>query len=212
MFGKKNPPKEGNNNASTEQIIEALLFYFAKEISFKELSRMSGATVSEVRDALTSLQQAYLKRGVTLLIHKNTALLTTSPDVSDILDGLIKQEDQKPLSKSALETLSIVAYNGPVSRPEIDYIRGVNSSYALRNLSVRGLIDKTKDGSQVLYSPSIDTMRFMGISNQQELPDYSVVTAKVSDLLEQKESEEATEDIPVAPEENKETQNDTTEA
>jgi len=179
-------PKE----TSLEHILEALLFYTAKEMTFKELSNLSGHSVGEVKQSLVALQNSYAGRGINLLINKQNCLLVTSSSVADIIAKFETEEEARPLSKSALETLAVVAYNGPVTRMEIDYIRGVNSTYSLRNLQVRGLIDKVKDGQAVLYSPSMDTYRFMGVSAKEELPDYSVVTAKVVEVLKKREEEE----------------------
>ncbi len=193
MFGNKKevtPPVPQNTKVTLEHILEALLFYTAKELSFKELSSLSGHTVSDVKQALVSLQNTYATRGITLVLNKQKAFLVTSEKVAGIISKLHEDEKDKPLSKAALETLSVVAYHGPVTRMEIDYIRGVNSTYSLRNLLIRGLIDKVKDGSTVRYSASTDTYRFMGVTSQQELPDFAVVQAKVQEILVKKQEED----------------------
>ncbi len=197
MFGNKKEAAQDTATLPTqhtkvtlEHILEALLFYTAKELSFKELSSLSGHTVSDVKQSLVTLQNAYATRGITLIINKQKALLVTSEKVAGIISKLHEDEKDKPLSKAALETLSVVAYHGPVTRMEIDYIRGVNSTYSLRNLLVRGLIDKVKDSSTVRYTASTDTYRFMGVTSQQELPDFAVVQAKVEKILSKREEEE----------------------
>lgn len=214
MFGNKKeetPRVTQNQKLTLEHILEALLFYTAKELSFKELSQISGHSVSDVKQSLVSLQNTYATRGITLVINKQKAVLVTSEKVAGIISKLHTDEQQKPLSKSALETLSVVAYNGPVTRMEIDYIRGVNSTYSLRNLMIRGLIDKVKDGSTVRYSASIDTYRFMGVSSKQELPDFSVVQAKVQEILQKKRDEDL-ESGQVANQENTEDQSGESES
>jgi len=210
MFGNKKeetPSVPEKTKVTLEHILEALLFYTAKELSFKELSSLSGRAVSDVKQALITLQNTYANRGITLIVNKQKAFLVTSEKVAGIIAKLHSDEAEKPLSKAALETLSVVAYHGPVTRMEIDYIRGVNSTYSLRNLMVRGLIDKVKDGATVRYTASTDTYRFMGVSSQQELPDFAVVRAKVQDILNKKEEDE-TNDVESKSDETREAQED----
>jgi segregation and condensation protein B len=94
------------------------------------------------------------------------------------------------LTKSSLETLSIVLYKNGVSRSEIDYIRGVNSSFILRNLIVRGLIEKItdpKDSRRLLYRPTFDALSFMGITSIEQLPNYSEVITQLQEVIKQEE-------------------------
>ena len=93
-----------------------------------------------------------------------------------------KEELNRDLSKASLETLSIVLYKNGVSRSEIDYIRGVNSSFTLRALSVRGLVERIldpKDNRRYLYRPSFELFSFMGIKSVQELPEYGEVNKSI---------------------------------
>ena len=108
-----------------------------------------------------------------------------------------KEELNKELSKASLETLSIILYKNGVSRAEIDYIRGVNSSFTLRALSVRGLIEKTidtKDNRRYIYKPSFDTLSFMGIKSAEELPDYREVNNSIQVAAKNLEEENKMEE------------------
>jgi segregation and condensation protein B len=108
--------------------------------------------------------------------------LGTAPELSDLIENLQKEELNKDLSKAALETLSIALYKNGASRAEIDYIRGVNSSFTLRALSIRGLVEKTtdpKDSRRYIYKPSFDLFSFMGVKSVEELPDFSEVNNSV---------------------------------
>jgi segregation and condensation protein B len=110
--------------------------------------------------------------------------MVTHPKFSDVIDKVRKEEVTKDLSKSALETLSIVLYKKNVTRPDIDFIRGVNSSVILRNLMMRGLIEKggvSSQGSNI-YLPSHKLLRHLGVSSQSLLPDFE----KTSKILEEK--------------------------
>ncbi len=115
-------------------------------------------------------------------------MLGTAPELSELIENLQKEELNKDLSKAALETLSIVLYKNGVSRAEIDYIRGVNSSFTLRALSVRGLIEKAsdaKDSRRFLYKPSFDLLSYMGVRSVQELPEYRQVNKEMEGVTEQ---------------------------
>lgn len=95
---------------------------------------------------------------------------------------MIKDDLQKDLGKSALETLAIILYQGPIKRADIDYVRGVNSQFILRNLLMRGLISRVDDPSDertFLYKPSLELMAFLGITDIKQLPDFEEVVGKL---------------------------------
>jgi segregation and condensation protein B len=109
-------------------------------------------------------------------------MLGTAPELSKLIEDLQKEELNKELSKASLETLSIVLYKNGASRAEIDYIRGVNSSFTLRALSVRGLVEKMadiKDNRRYIYKPSFELLSFMGVTSIEELPDYTEVSSSL---------------------------------
>ena len=129
-----------------------------------------------------------------MLIEKdNDITLGTAPELSDLIKNLQKEELSKDLSKASLETLSIVLYKNGVSRAEIDYIRGVNSSFTLRALSVRGLIEKTldeKDNRRYIYKPSFELLSYMGVKSVEELPDFSEVNNSINVAAKSLEEEQ----------------------
>ncbi|MDP2789382.1 MAG: SMC-Scp complex subunit ScpB, partial [bacterium] len=111
----------------------------------------------------------------------------TAPELSSLIEDLQKEELKKDLSKVSLETLSILLYKNGASRAEIDYIRGVNSSFILRALSVRGLVEKTvdpKDSRRFIYKPSFDLLSFMGIKSVTDLPEYGEVNNAITNAAQ----------------------------
>ena len=85
------------------------------------------------------------------------------------------EDIKEKLTPAALDTLSLISYLGPISRVRIDHLRGVNSSYSVRNLLMRGLIEKTTDAQQphiAAYRASFDLLKFLGIGSIEDLPDY----------------------------------------
>lgn len=166
-----------------EQKLEAILFFKGESISIKKLSSILEISEEEIKEAIRNLKNNLENRGIVLLEKENEISLGTNPEISTLIENLQKEELNKELSKSSLETLSIILYKNGVSRSEIDYIRGVNSSFILRALSVRGLIEKSldpKDTRKIIYKPSFELLSFMGVKNVEELPDYEKVNTSIS--------------------------------
>jgi segregation and condensation protein B len=162
--------------------IEAVLFWKAEPTSIKKLATLFDTSEDDIRTAITALKNTLRDRGLTLVELEDEVTLGTSKDVSSLIEKLTKEELVKDLGKAGLETLSIILYQGPIARSEIDYIRGVNSQFILRNLLVRGLVEKTenpKDRRAFLYKPSFDLLSHLGISNIADLPDYQTVRKNI---------------------------------
>jgi segregation and condensation protein B len=165
-----------------EQKIEAILFFKGEPISRKKLSEFLGVGQIEVNEAIDKLKENLKSRGIVLQEKDDELLLGTAPELSELIEKLQKEELNKELSKAALETLSIVLYKNGVSRSLIDYIRGVNSSFTLRALSIRGLIEKSIDGEdnrRFIYKPTFELLSFMGVKSVEELPDYNLVNSSI---------------------------------
>ena len=165
-----------NNNL--ENKIEAILFFKGEPVTLTKLGDILKVSPGEVLEAISNLKTALESRGISLLENNNQFTLGTAPEFSKLIEDLQKEELNKDLSKATLETLSIVLYKNGASRAEIDYIRGVNSSFTLRALSVRGLVEKSldpKDNRRYIYKPTFETLSFMGVKSVEELPDYGEV-------------------------------------
>src|SRR3989338_6670633 len=175
-----------------EKKLEAVLFWKGEPLSYKKLEEILKVPQSEIKDAVFNLKNELAGRGVALLENGNEISLGTSPEFSKLIENLQKEELNKELSKASLETLSIILYKNGISRAEIDYIRGVNSSFILRALSVRGLVNKItdhKDNRRYLYQPSFDLLSFMGVKSVEELPDYSEVNNSITVVAKNLEEE-----------------------
>lgn len=156
--------------------LESLLFVAIKPLGLKELASFTEAKTKEIEEALEELAQDYSQRGSGLTLVKNSGQyqLTTAATSAEVVKKFLQDETSGELSQPSLETLTIIAYRGPIAKLELDRIRGVNCSLIIRNLLLRGLIeekhDKTKD--QDYYSVTHDFIRFLGLASTQELPDY----------------------------------------
>ncbi len=165
-----------------EKKIEAILFWKGEPMSRKKLCEVLKVSIEELSEGVEKLKTSLQNRGVALIEKENELMLGTAPEFSALIENLQKEELNKDLSKAALETLSVILYKNGVSRTEIDYIRGVNSSFTLRALSVRGLIDKiadAKDSRRFVYKPSFELLSYMGVKSVEELPEYGDVNKEV---------------------------------
>jgi segregation and condensation protein B len=171
-----------------ESKIEGLLFYKGEDVSIKKLSELLRVSTEEIQEGLNKLEQSLAERGLVLVRKDDRVMLGISSDLSPLIESIRKDEITKELSKASLEALTIVLYKGKVYRSEIDYIRGVNSSFIIRNLLVRGLIEKIaddKDNRRVFYRPTFDTLSFMGITSLEQLPNYDEVTKQLQEIVNQ---------------------------
>lgn len=176
-----------------ESKIEGLLFYKGEDVTIKKLSELLSVTEDEIQAALEKLKLALSSRGLVLVQKDDSVVLGISRELSPLIESIRKDEITRELSKAALETLSIILYKDGVSRSEIDYIRGVNSSFILRNLLVRGLIEKisdTKDSRKILYKPTLDTLSYMGVTSISDLPNFTTVKAELESVINQNEAHE----------------------
>ncbi len=189
---------------SLEQKIEALLFFKAEPTTIKKVASLLKENEENVKNSITKLKEELKNRGIFLMETGDELVLATNPSLADFFSELTKDEFNRDIGKAGMETLSIVLYQGPVSRKEIDYIRGVNSGFVLRNLMIRGLIEKfedPKDHRALLYKPTPDSLAFMGVSNLKDLPNYEEVRRDIesfkSSVNEQKEqkSEQLVDDL-----------------
>ena len=167
-----------------EKKIEAILFWKGEPISVNKLADIFKVSKDEIAGAVSELSLKLADRGIVLMVREGELTLGTNPEVSDLIENLQKEELNKELSKASLETLSIVLYKNGVTRAEIDYVRGVNSSFTLRMLSIRGLIEKTldpKDNRRYIYKPTFELLSYMGVKNVEELPDYTETNQNLSE-------------------------------
>jgi segregation and condensation protein B len=181
------------SRSSLASTIEALLFVETKPLSIKRLARVCAAEPDVVMSAVQELVDAYADQagGLTIVVTDTQVQLTTAPDQAAIIAETLEAERSTALTRPSLETLTIIAYRGPVAKSEIELIRGVNCSLILRNLLIRGLIEQrgvTEIGTPV-YQVTVDFLRSLGIASVDQLPEYEALNSHVQlqELLEQRE-------------------------
>ena len=162
-------------NPMLKSLIESLLFISDRPLSQKELAKLLDAEEKEVGAVLENLALEYNSRqtsGIRIITEAGRYQMTTTPGNSKIVGKFLKSEITGELTKPSLETLAIISYRGPISKAELDQIRGVNCALILRNLMIKGLIEEIEEKGQKLYNISFDFLRHLGIKNKKELPDY----------------------------------------
>ena len=157
--------------------LEALLFIHGEPLARANAEKILGITKEEL-DILVAEIESRLgssDRGLLLVSDDKRVQLATKPAFAAILETFIKEELSEDLTPASLEALSLIAYLGPLSRSRLEYIRGVNSIFILRNLLMRGLIERFADPERpqgFLYKPSFECLRHLGVAKQEDLPEY----------------------------------------
>ena len=166
-----------------KSVIESILFYHGEPMAIHRLAKFLAKDETEIASAIHELQEEYGSRqgGMIIVTHDHKAQMTTNPAHASYLRELLISEMKEDLSPPSLETLTIIAYRGPITKSDIDYIRGVNSGFILRNLLMRGLIERKeneKDARSYIYSISFDLIKHLGLSNISELPNFEELSKK----------------------------------
>lgn len=155
-------------------LVEAILFVSPEPINANQIGALLDVTPRVVKTAIEELNGLYAGRGIRLQHHNGKVQITSAPEAAHIIEGLLELETTSTLSQAALETLSIVAYQQPITRPQIDSIRGVNSDGVLRTLLSKGLIDDVGraegPGRPILYSTTTEFLKYFGLASYEELP------------------------------------------
>lgn len=172
--------------------IQSLLFASPKPLTLRQIVGHVAVSLEDVEAALVELMSVMNVEasGIHLVKHPEGYQLVTNPSCAEVVEKLTKDEAGE-LTRPSLETLTVIAYRGPLTRPELEAIRGVQCALILRNLLIRGLIVERDDSSrgEFVYTLSGDTLRYLGVHSEKELPDYDafhgdVRLTKLVDALE----------------------------
>lgn len=170
--------QQGRVNRQLLSQLEAVLFASPGPAAIAHLAEALEVQPAEVESALARLQQEYRERGLRLQTHRGQAQLTTAPEFAGHVQRFLQLDNRSRLSRAALEVLAIISYRQPITRPEIDSIRGVNSDTSLRTLLRFGLIEEMGrspgPGRPILYSTGTEFLQHFGLSSLEELPQLDV--------------------------------------
>lgn len=154
--------------------LEAMLFVAAEPVTPAQLAAALDVAISVVERGLNELDASLAGRGVRLQRHAGRVQLTTAPELAELIERFLGLEATSHLSRAALETLAIIAYQQPVTRPQIDSIRGVNSDSMMKSLLNKGLILESGradgPGRPILYSTTPEFLQHFGLNSILEMP------------------------------------------
>ena len=163
---------------SLSEKIEALLFVAPGSVSVNQLATALGVPNRDVERGLKELEESYQFRGVRLQRHGGQIQMTSAPEAAEVIETFLGLEATSRLSSAALEALAIISYQQPVTRPQVDAIRGVNSDGVIKNLLHKGLIQEVGrsegPGRPILYSTTPDFLGHFGLSSLEELPPLNL--------------------------------------
>jgi len=167
---------KADSPSAVKSQIESMLLVTSKPISINKLAETLKVKPKEIEEQIELIAQYFNDNGngIRLLKNNNQVQLASSPENSELIETYLKSDLTGELTKPSLETLTIVAYRQPISKAEIEQIRGINCSLILRNLMVRGLVEAeyNKEQAITLYSVTMDFLKYLGIITVSELPDF----------------------------------------
>lgn len=173
--------------------IEALLFALGRPIGRPELQKLLQAAPEDINEALNRAASAGGK-GMVIVDDGTQVELRAAPEAAELIENIRREEYSREVGKAGQEVLAAVIYRGPLTRSEIDFIRGVNSSQTLRTLTMRGLVRKIqnpKDSRSFLYESTTELLATLGAQRAEDLPEYAMVREKLTKLEEAYRQREA---------------------
>jgi len=162
--------------------LEALLFTSGRPLKAKDLAKILDMEEQIVKDALNALAEAKKETGVILMENNGEYQLGTNSAYSTHVKNFLNAELREKLTEATVEVLAIIAYRQPISKAEIEAIRGVNSQYSLRNLLMRGLIEKITnphDARSFLYQTTTEFLMHLGVASVKELPEFEKLVVNI---------------------------------
>lgn len=171
--------------------VESILFVASKPLPVKKMAKVLNLSEEAVVEALRDLRNKYdQSAGVVLINNNDEWQLVSNPDNKAVTENFVKAEISGELTRAQLETLTVISYCSPITKPELEQLRGVNCSLIIRNLMIRGLVkENDSEGLLPTYEVTMDYIRHLGLTSLSELPDYQELHAHqyVSNTLTQSE-------------------------
>lgn len=171
---------------SAQKIFQSLLF-FGEATSYSDIAKFLNIEKKEVLESVDEIKKIAEVSGLKILETENKMEITFDTEISKIINSNKTAQLKEDLSESSLEVLSIVLYKEKVSKAEIDFIRGVDSSRSIKSLLLRGLIEKNTFKNKSLYSPSIETLKYLNINRQHDLIEFKEISDRLKNLIEGKD-------------------------
>lgn len=178
MAAKKASETASEEKLSLEARIEALLFVAPGLVAVNQLATALEVPPKQVEAALSTVEESFAARGIRLQRYRGELRLISAPEAAPLVERFLHLEATTRLSAAALECLAIVAYQQPITRPQIDSVRGVNSDSSIRSLLTHGLVEETGradgPGRPILYATTSEFLQHFGLSKIEDLPKMNL--------------------------------------
>lgn len=169
------------------QILEAILFVAGEPVAVADLAQALEVSEMEIMHAVEELQRECERRGVTIHRYGDHLRMETRPEYAPYVERLLQPVQRQTLSQTAMETLAVIAYRQPVTKGEVEQVRGVKCDYSVQSLLHKGLIReagrKEALGRPILYATTDRFLEHFGISDIRELPPLPSAQEKVDESL-----------------------------
>ncbi len=196
MSENSNSEQEKPKSLSAQAKVEALLFAAPSAVTVKQIADAIEGSPKEVENAIAGLEELYSERGIQIQKNRGKYQLTSAPEAARYIEKMLSLENTSRLSQAAIETLAIIAYQQPITRPIIDTVRGVSSDGVLRNLLSKGLIEESGrsegPGRPILYISSSEFLQHFGLNSLKALPPLNI--PEVPETFQSEQSK-----LPLAP-------------
>jgi segregation and condensation protein B len=184
-------PVVQENNLELKSLVESLLFVADRPVPVRDLAEAIAVDATEIESALQLLDVEYQQRGIRLQRKEDKVQLVSAPEAGSHIERFLGLEISGRLSVAALETLSIIAYRQPITRAQIEAIRGVHSDSVLRSLVRRGLVEQIGRASTVgrpnLFGTTFEFLEQFGLQRLSELPDWEKLGRTLEERIETEE-------------------------
>ncbi|MDO8425754.1 MAG: SMC-Scp complex subunit ScpB [bacterium] len=185
--------------------LETILFLSGKPLSTKKIAQLLGCDVRAAVATVAAFQTTWNARGggTMVVVAGDAVQLASHPDCQGIAEAIAKDELRGELTRPQLEALTVIAYRGPITKAELEHIRGVHCGLILRNLLMRGLITSRRDSArgEDVYEASMDFLRHLGVADIRELPEYAALhrNAVISEYLATTRGEDTAPSVDAPP-------------
>ncbi|MGM0629006.1 MAG: SMC-Scp complex subunit ScpB [Patescibacteria group bacterium] len=167
------------------EYIEAILFMRGEPVKMNELMSILSIDHDQAEEAVVQLEEQLSNRGIRLMRVNDSFSLATAPEASEKISSSAKEELNSGIGNAGMEVLTIIVYASPVSRRQIDYIRGVNSASVLKKLIMKGMVErkKSENNQAFIYVPTPDMMSFLGLTKPEDMLHYEPLREKFLGIL-----------------------------
>lgn len=170
-----------------DEIVMSILFVAGQGVEIEDIASKLNVSVDRVKTAIESLKQKYVSPcGINVITYKNKVQLSSNPEYSDFIADVLNPIKEKALTKAALETMAIIAYKQPITRLEIESVRGVSSDYAIQVLLGHNLIEvvgrKDVVGKPLLFGTTEEFLKRFDLSSLEDLPNYETLLERIQIL------------------------------